>query len=290
MLKVTEALQAAPGPVFVCDFSPPRGSAPDLLADAQLLDADFICVAYNPGKAVRVDSSAAAYHIWRETGRNTIFNLAPRDMNLLALQSRLLGADLLGLRNVLVVQGDAFSERDGLQPASNLRATQLIESIAQLNAGLDFKGLKLRGPCDFCIGASLDLGKGTRAEARLALRKARAGAHFFLSQPVFDVALITEFLAAYEDAAGEPLDRPVLWGLQILARDGILFSSVPDDLRRDLEAGRDGVDIALETYALFAEADIRGVYLVAPIMRGGARDYEAAARFLAEVKGPSASG
>ena len=284
MAKVTEALASQrQTPVFICDFSPPRGGGTEALADASQLDADFICVAYNPGKAVRVDSISAAYEIGRATGRGTVFNLSPRDMNKLALQSRLLGAQTLGLQNLLVIQGDPITERDGLKPAGDYTATGLIGSIRQMNEGLDYKGSRLRAPTDFCIGASLDLSRGVEHEAALAYRKAEAGAHFFVSQPLFEMSEITTFLEAYERVAGLPLAQPVFWGLQILAADGVLFSTVPEGLRRDLANGRDGLDIALEIYALLREAGIGAIYLVSPIMRGGARDYAAAARFLAEV-------
>jgi 5,10-methylenetetrahydrofolate reductase len=284
MAKVTEALSSQrQTPVFICDFSPPRGGGAQALADASQLDADFICVAYNPGKAVRVDSVSAAYEISRATGRGTVFNLSPRDMNKLALQSRLLGAQTLGLQNLLVIQGDPITDRDGLKPAGEYTATGLIASIRQMNQGLDYKGSKLRAPTEFCIGASLDLSRGIEREASLAYRKAEAGAHFFVSQPVFEMSEITSFLEAYEAQAGTPLSQPVFWGLQILAADGVLFSTVPENLRRDLANGRDGVEIALQTYKLLREAGIGAIYLVSPIMRGGARDYAAAARFLAEV-------
>jgi hypothetical protein len=97
-------------------------------------------------------------------------------------------------------------------------------------------------------------------------------------------------MAAFRDAyavrAGAELDAPVFWGLQILAADGVLFSNVPEDLRADLARGRDGVDIALEAYALLREAGVDTIYLVSPIMRGGARDYDASARFLAAIQQP----
>jgi len=283
MTKVTEALMAAGADrcVFACDFTPPRGSDPDLLDGARYLTkADFVCVAYNPGKLVRVDSVAAAYALRQRTGREVVFNLSPRDMNRLALESRLLGAGLLGLENVLVVQGDAFTDRDGVRPVRDYSATGLIRAAKQLNQGLDHRGARLRSDCDFCIGASIDLSRGMDAEARLVAKKVEAGADFLVSQPVFDVALVSEFIATFERISGGPLAVPILWGLQILAPEGVLFHNVPQDLLRDLERGRDGVDIALETYALFREAGIGGVYLVSPILRGGARDYEAAGRFL----------
>jgi 5,10-methylenetetrahydrofolate reductase len=285
MATVTEAIAAKRDyPVFICDFSPPRGARSEYFDDARALEADFICVAYNPGKAVRVDSVAAAHEIKRVTGRDAVFNLSPRDMNRLALESRLLGAELLGLQNVVVVQGDAFTERDPSTAVNDYTATGLIAAIARLNGGTDHKDSRLRAPTRFAIGAAIDLGRGIGQEARLARRKVEAGAQFFITQPVFTVSEIEDFLDAYSELTSAALAQPVFWGLQILTKDGVLFSNVPADLTRDLEQGRDGVDIALESYALFREAGLQGIYLVSPILRGGARDYTAAQRFLREVR------
>ena len=283
-MKVTEAVaQPRNRPVFLADFSPPRGGDPALLADASKLDVDFVCVAYNPGKAVRIDSATAAWRIAQETGHGAIFNLSPRDMNRLALQSRLLGAQGMGLENVLVLQGDPVSERDGFAAVSELTASGLIASIAAMNEGTDFKGGKLRAPTGFCIGASADLGRGVEREAALTARKVAAGAHFLVTQPVFDAAEIAAFREAYARVSGSELSIPVFWGLQILVADGVIFSNVPQDVRDDLTRGRDGVDIALEAYARLTEFGVDGVYLVSPILRGGARDYDAAARFMASI-------
>ena len=113
-MKVTDACaNQGDETLFVCDFSPLKSSAPDKpLQDTGQLGADYICVAYNQGKAVRVNSAALAYTIKEGTGTDVIFNLSPRDMNKLALQSLLLGADMLGLDNVLVIQGDSLSDKD----------------------------------------------------------------------------------------------------------------------------------------------------------------------------------
>ncbi|MFB3092303.1 MAG: hypothetical protein ACE1ZD_03790, partial [Dehalococcoidia bacterium] len=91
------------------------------------------------------------------------------------------------------------------------------------------------------------------------------------------------FEDAYRSVAGEPLGQPVFYGLQILVGGGVIFSSVPEEARRELEAGRDGVDMALETWEQFRSVGINAVYLVPPILKGGARDYEAARRFLERV-------
>jgi hypothetical protein len=80
------------------------------------------------------------------------------------------------------------------------------------------------------------------------------------------------------------MGQSVFYGLQILVGGGVIFSSVPEDVRRELGAGRDGVDMALEAWEQFRAAGIGAVYLVPPILRGGARDYEAARRFLKRVR------
>ncbi|HEU0074529.1 MAG TPA: hypothetical protein VFS30_11010 [Dehalococcoidia bacterium] len=88
MAKVSEIAAAArTKPIIICDFTPPRGGDLVLLDGANdLVAADFIAVAYNPGKLVRADSAAAAFAIKQRQGTDVIFNLSPRDMNRLALQ------------------------------------------------------------------------------------------------------------------------------------------------------------------------------------------------------------
>ncbi len=286
MTRVTDAY-ASRGrrPLVVCDFSPPRSGDPAALAPAATLDADFICVAYNPGKAVRADSLAAAAYIKQAYAKDAIFNLATRDMNKIALQAHLLGAQVLGVENVMIVQGDAFTpqERTRVSQVGDFTATGLIEAVKGLNAGVDYRGLRLQAAGDFCIGASADLGRGLEEEAKLARRKLDAGAQFLLTQPVFDMAQRRRFIDRVWGGGAAP-DVPVFWGLQVLIAGGIVFSSVPEALRSQLEQGRDGVEIALEVYESFRAQGIDAVYLVPPILRGGARDYEAAARVLSAIR------
>ncbi len=285
MAKVTERCFEATGHTsFICDFSPPRTGDIDMLQTPEI-SADFISVAYNPGRAVRVNAAMLAAAIKQRGGNEVIFTLATRDMNRLALQSQLLGAQLLGLENVIVVQGDDFTQRDLalVKPAGDLRSSELVASIAGMNQGVDFRDSRLRAPTDFCVGATIDLARDLEQEAVLAHRKARAGADFFISQPIFDPEDATRFREAYTGVAGEPLTIPVFFGLQVLEQDGIIFSSVPQAVRDELAAGRPGTEIALELYRRFREAGLNNIYLVPPIRRGGARDYGAAQEVLSAV-------
>ena len=282
-MKVTEACSArGDRTVFMCDFSPPRGADPEALDRARGIGADFICVAYNPGRAVRVDSAMLAYSIKQHTGTEVVFNLGTRDMNKIALQSHLLGVQMLGLENVVIIQGDVFTQRDlsQVKDVSDFGPSGLIRALESMNQGTDFRGSKLRSPTDFCIGASIDLSRGVEREAALTHRKASSGAQFFITQPVFSTGEITAFFEAYKSLSGEDISQPVFFGLQILEKDGVIFGSVPETIRQDLERGRQGTDIAQELLSQLLGFGIRTIYLVPPILKGGARNYEAAQKVL----------
>ena len=287
-MKVTEkCLAQGDRALFICDFSPPRAADPRPLEQAKGIDADFICVAYNPGKAVRVDSAMLAYSIRHHTGKDVLFNLATRDMNKLALQSHLLGAQMLGLENVVVLGGDVFTAKDlaRVSDVGDYTATGLIKAMDAMNRGEDFRGGNLRAPTELCIGASIDLGRGIEREAALTHRKASAGAQFFLTQPVFSAQEVANFMEVYRAVSGGELSQPVFYGLQVLIQDGVIFSGVPEEVRRDLEKGRPGTDIATELLDQLLRSGIKRIYLVPPILKGGARDYEAAQVVLEGAKG-----
>ena len=285
MVKITEGCFEATGHTsIICDFSPPRSGDTAIVDEAQI-DASFISVAYNPGRAVRINSAMLAAAIQR-TGKDAVFTMATRDMNKLALQSQLLGAQMLGLQNVVVVQGDPFGKNDQSRVAlvNDYQPTGLISGIAEMNRGRDFKESNLRTPTDFCVGATVDLGKPIEEEVKLAVRKVRAGAKFLITQPIFNVDHVGRYRESYGYHADKAGTHPVYFGLQILEKDGVLFSSVPESVKAELESGRSGVDIALELYEKFQAARLNNIYLMPPIKRGGTRNYEAAKEFLRKAK------
>ena len=208
---------------------------------------------------MRVNSVAMAAALRHRYAANPIFTLATRDMNRLALESLLLGAQALELENVIVVAGDPFGPQDAAATVNDYRATELIAAIAQLNSGIDYRGRNLRAPTDFCIGATVDLGRGIEREATLAVRKAQAGAHFLITQPVYDPADVREF----NDACGG-LTVPVFYGVGLMEPDGVSFAAVPEWAANDLAAGRPGVDIALEVWTSLQAAGATDCYLVPP--------------------------
>lgn len=280
MAKVVDRTSAQTGrPAFICDYSPPRSGRPeDVPAPPEA--ADFVSAAYNPGRAVRMNSVSTAAVLRDRYNADPIFTLATRDMNRLALESMLLGAQGLGLENVIVVAGDPFGSRDIAAAVNDYVPTELIAAIANLNAGSDHRGSNLRAPTDFCIGATVDLGRGIQQEAELAARKVAAGAHFLITQPVFEPDDVVRFVDAYATAADAPLSVPVFYGVGLMDPDGVSFAAVPQSVTDDLAAGRSGVDIALQVWDELREAGATDCYLVPPIRRSGARNYDAAREFL----------
>ena len=160
MAKVTDTYESSTSKIIVlCDCTSPRSGDPADLDRVGVVEADYICVAYNPGKLTRTDSVAAAITIKERTGKDVVFNMATRDMNKIAMQSRLLGSQMMGLENVVVLQGDGFTQAEAelVKAVDDFTPTGLVAAIAAMNEGLDYRGSKLRGNTGFCIGATLDL-------------------------------------------------------------------------------------------------------------------------------------
>ena len=272
-------------PCFICDYSPPRSG---ILRNANQLSigANFISIAHNPGQSVRASSSMAAFKMKSLINEEVIFTMAVRDKNHLALQSELLGAQLLGLENVVVVNGDPpkYELSTGSTTKDRLTTTKVISGITDLNNGIDYRRSALDQSCDFCIGAAVDLGHTFNHECNLAVRKINAGAHFLITQPVFNITKPLKLLDNIESQTQDRYKTPIFFGLQILEPSCISFSKVPSNLTEQLERGKSGIEIALELYREFKNAGLYNIYLVPPIQKGGTRNYQATKEVLAQLK------
>ncbi|MDE2844810.1 MAG: methylenetetrahydrofolate reductase [Chloroflexota bacterium] len=286
MTRVTDAGFKVTGKTtFICDYSPPRSGSPGLV-EVPPAGADFLLVNRNPGRAVRADSAMLAAEVRRRTGQEAIFALLTRDMNRLALQSYLLGAQLLGLENVVVAQGDPFTAVQPGEPVPvrDYLPTGLIASIKQMNQGIDFRGRPLESPTSFCAGATLDPNGDLDHQAQLVHRKIQSGADFLISQPVFNPADAVRFEKKYTESFQNQVPIPIYWGLQLLEKGSVSMRAVPEETLEQLEAGRSGVEIALEIFQTFRQAGLHDIYLLPAIRPSGFRDYDAARRFMAEAR------
>ena len=293
MTKIADIHPPSGGqPLFICDFSPPRGAAYDDIDAAHTLAADCLSVPYNPGKSVYANSAFAAHSIRADTGKEVAFTIATRDMNILAAQSLLLGAAQLGLQNVLVVRGDNFTpaELRHTKPVNDRTTTSLIRSITSMNEGTDFRGRALAMQTDFCIGAAIDTNRDIDSEVALTRRKIGAGAHFLITQPGFTPEGPLDFLEAYRRTYGEQPSIPIYFGVQMIAAASRSFSPIPQAILNEFDSGGSSADIAVRSIERFLVSGITSFYLMPPILPGGDRDYESARLVLRRFKASPSQG
>ena len=287
MKSVIEAInKRGRKPFYLCDFSPPKGGNADLLLECYDLNPDMFMVAYAPGRSVRLNPIFAADWIHSRTNIPSVFTVSTRDMNKSAMQSLLLGAELMGLPNVLIVKGDKFSAEDlNLQTEVNdFTPTELISAVKTMNERRDFRGNELTYPTRFCIGSALDLSRDWGKESWLTKAKITSGSNFIVSQPTFDHELPSKFLSFYEKTIGEKLKIPVMWGIQMVERDTISFANVPRWVHQKLEDGGSSYEITINLVKRHLDLGIDTFYLVPTIYKGGRRDYLSAQAVMEDIE------
>ena len=263
--------------VISIELDPPKGLNPTkLLAGAALLQqagADCINIADSPMARVRMSCIALARLMQDHLGMETIIHFTTRDRNLMALQSELLGAHALGIRNILALTGDPLRVGDYPNTTGvwDIDSIGLIEVIRGLNEGHDAANSSLSAKASFCIGCALNLNmtdEETDREIEKYRRKVDAGADFIMTQPIYDIAPLERFLRR----AGKP-PIPMLLGYVLLHSSRhaeYLHNEVPgiliaDDIRARMKAAgehghEEGLQVAQELLEQ-ARSSIQGVYL-----------------------------
>jgi homocysteine S-methyltransferase len=187
--------------VLSVEMLPPRGHdlVKSLTGARQLHDAgiDAINVPDGPRATARMSPMAMAVRVEREIGIETIIHYCCRDRNLLGMQSDLLGAHALGLRNVLIITGDPpkLGDYPDATAVFDVDSIGLMNMVTRLNRGLDVGGNAIGEPTAFYAGCGVNPGAPDldREIARFEW-KVDAGALFCVTQPVFDVDVLLSFL------------------------------------------------------------------------------------------------
>ena len=284
------------------EIDPPKGFNPAKALDgARLLKeagVDAINVADSPMARVRMSAMTLCYLIQHQVGIETILHFTTRDRSLMGLQSELLGAHAVGVRNILALRGDPPSL--GGYPDSSavydVDSAGLIRVLTRMNEGVDSAGASIGREARFTIACAVDPTKPDLAdEARRLRAKLDAGAHFVMTQPLYDLANWHAFLDVYESEHGQrDLGVPVLLGvlpLQSSKHAEFLHNEVPgitltDEARaRMRDAGSDGRHAGVRmAQDLLVEAQpyVQGVYIMPSFGR-----YEVAAEVLRAVAAPA---
>ena len=274
---VTEII-ADQGFIVSVELDPPRGVNVHRLVDAaermHRAGADLINVADSPMARVRLSASATCRIIHEKVPISTILHFTTRDRNLMGLQSDLLGAYSLGIKNVLCLTGDPPGLGDYAVATAvyDLDSIGLVKVAKALNQGVDAVGLKLGSPTGFEIGVGLNPNAASLSDEMARFRqKLDAGANFVMTQPVYEVEQLLRFL----DAFG-PVDVPILVGVMPLVslrqaqylNNEVPGITVPQGILARMEAageGQDSVEVGIELALEFIERVaglVRGVYLV----------------------------
>lgn len=181
--------------VLGVEVLPPRGYESEaVVARAKQLKArgiDFVNVPDGVRAGARLSAMALAVLVEQQAGLETLLHYACRDRNLLGIQSDLLGAHALGLRNVLLITGDPGRVGDYPDATAvfDIDSIGLTNVVARLNHGCDVGGQDIGRPTGFHVGVSFNASApNLDEELRRFAYKVEAGAEFVLTRPVFDVA------------------------------------------------------------------------------------------------------
>jgi homocysteine S-methyltransferase len=268
--------------VTTVEVLPPKGCSPSKTLDAirLLKDAgvDGVNIPDGPRAQTRMGAMATAVLVQKEIGIEAVLHYCCRDRNLLGMLSDILGAQALGLRNLLLITGDP--PKMGPYPDAtavfDIDAIGLTNMVNKLNHGLDIGNNPIGEPTSFSIGVGVNPGAvNMEEELRRFEWKIEAGAEYAITQPVFDIQQLRDFLKRIEHCR-IPIVAGI-WPLVSFRNAEFLHNEVPgvqvtpdimDRMRAasaiSKEAGRDeGLKIARESLAEVRDL-IQGVQVSAP--------------------------
>jgi homocysteine S-methyltransferase len=268
--------------VTMVEIVTPKGfdCAKELAGAALLAKAGVhaINIPDSPRASARMSNQTLCVQIQQQVGIETILHYTCRDRNVLAMQSDLLGAASIGLKNILCLTGDPpkMGNYPDATAVFDVDAIGLTRIVDGLNHGRDIGGNAIGGSAGFTISVAANPGvPDLDHEIRRFARKVEAGAEFCITQPVFDLRLLEEFLRRIEG-----FRIPVVAGIWPLTNlknaefmKNELKVSMPDEILSRMAAQPDkeaalaeGVRIAQEMLAS-VRGEVQGVQVSAPFGR-----------------------
>ena len=274
---------AQDGFATMVELTPPRGwRLRRILRSARKLrdqGFDAINVPDSPRASARMGPLAMCVRIQQEVEMESVLHYVCRDRNLLGMQSDLLGAHTLGIRNVLLVTGDPpiIGDYPTATAVFDVDSIGLTNIVSRLNSGMDIGRRSIGEPTSFVIGVGANpTAVNLDREHDRFYWKVDAGAEFAVTQPVFDVEPLLRFLERIKQ-----YNIPVLsgiWPLQSLRNAEFLNNEVPGVtipepiMERMRKAGSKeterevGLQVAMEMLAQVHE-HVQGVQISAPFNR-----------------------
>jgi methionine synthase / methylenetetrahydrofolate reductase(NADPH) len=282
--------------VTMVEIVPPRGiDCSKELQGAQML-ADLgvhaINVPDSPRASARMSAQSLCIQIQQKTGIETVLHYTCRDRNVLSIQSDLLGASSIGLKNILCLTGDPpkLGNYPDATAVYDVDAIGLVNLVRGLNHGLDLGGNPIGASTGFTVAVAANPGvPDIDNEIRRFAYKVEAGAEYAITQPVFDLRILEAFLKRIDS-----FRIPVVAGIwpltsvrnaEFMKND--LRVSLPDEILSRMarastpeQARAEGIRIAQEMLGA-ARSMVQGVQVSAPFGR-----YSSAAEILTDVLPP----
>ncbi len=207
--------------VITSEIGPPKGvDIEESLEEAETLreKVDAFNVTDLQSSVMKLGSLATC-HLLVERKLEPVFQITCRDRNRLALQSDLLSAYVLGIKNVLVLTGDhtVLGDHPQAKPVFDLDSVSLLKAASLLMEGKDMVDSDLAGKPEFCLGAVVNPGADPLEPQIIKMeKKIEAGAKFFQTQAVYDLASFESFMKIAEKTG-----VPVLGGIVLLKSAGM---------------------------------------------------------------------
>jgi homocysteine S-methyltransferase len=215
------------------ELVPPRGHATaEAIASARALAArgiDLVMVSDAPRGGARVGALALAALIRQQAGIEPLLQYSCRDRNLLGIQSDLLGAHAIGVRNVLGITGDVrkIGDYPDATAVFDVDSIGLTHVVSRLNHGLDVAGQPIGDPTALLAGVMVNpAAADLERELRRFEYKVEAGAEFVVTRPIFDVSALERFLARVEQFRVPILAG--LWPFDSTLNAEFMANEVPD--------------------------------------------------------------
>ncbi len=267
------------------ELLPPAGVVPSKILDSsrRLKDAgvDAVNIPDGPRASARMSAILTAVMIEQQAGIETVLHYTCRDRNLLGMQSDMLGAHAIGLRNVLLVTGDP--PKMGSYPNAtgvfDIDAIGLTNMVHRLNSGIDLGSRPIGEPTALSVGVGVNpVHADFEYEMKRFMYKVEAGAEWAITQPVFDLKALYRFLEYIEK---HKIKIPIIagiWPLMSFRNAQFMHNevpgvSIPDEVMKRMaepqnaeDARKVGVDIARGMVESLGK-DVQGFQVSAPFGR-----------------------
>jgi methionine synthase / methylenetetrahydrofolate reductase(NADPH) len=267
--------------VTMIEVVPPKGTSVTKELEAakylKSVGVDVINIPDSPRASARMSNQALCTLIQQQVGIETVLHYTCRDRNVLSIQSDLLGACAIGIHDLICITGDPpkLGNYPDATAVFDVDAIGLVNIVRNLNSGVDIGGNPIGTATCFVIGVGANPGSpNLDEEIRRFEYKVEAGAHYAVTQPVFDIELLEQFMRRIEH-----FKVPVLAGIWPLTgvrnaefMKNELRVSVPDQIIERMtkastnpeSARAEGVAIAREMLARVAPI-VQGAQVSAPM-------------------------